>query len=223
MTERKRGRPPGPRIRTVKPEMAQDERFAKVSIAAELLFRNLISMADDEGRFAAAINGIIGFAFPYREDITPAKVRKMLRDLEGQKLVLMYEHDGMPYGVVRNFGRHQSIQKATWSRLPAPPDPKLVAANIPEALRDEATSSRTNTGEIREPVRDCSDLPHTRAHASASAQLPAPSSSSTTPKTEDQQRGAREHGKVDPLIAPTDTPPELAARIDPVLAILQQV
>jgi hypothetical protein len=203
--------------------MPQDERIAKLSIPAELLFVRLISMADDEGRFRAAVNGIIGFAFPDREDVTQAKVKRWLREIEAQELIVVYEHDGVRYGVVRNFGRHQSIQKATWSRLPAPPDAEIVAANVPEALRDDPNSSPTNTREIREPVQDRSDPPHTDAHASASAQLPAPSSSSTRPKTEDQQRGGREHGKVDPLIVPTDMSPELAARVDPVLAILQRV
>lgn len=221
MTERKRGRPPGPRIRTIKPEMPQDDGVAKLSVTAELLFVRLISMADDEGRFEAPVNKIIGFAFPHREAITPAKVRKMLHEIETQKMILRYEVDGLPYGVVRHFRRHQAIQKPTPSRLPEPPDREIVDANAPVS---SSNYSRTNTGEIQEPVQDHSGLPHAGAGAGASAPLPLPSSSSSTSTTEDnQQRGARENGKTDPLLVPTDMPVALASMVDPVLAILRQV
>lgn len=223
MTERKRGRPPGPRIRSIKPEMPQDERIAKLSIPAELLFVRLISMADDEGRFRAAVNGIIGFAFPDREDVTQAKVRRWLREIEAQELVLIYTHDGARFGAVRNFRKHQQINKATPSRLPEPPDAEIAAANaIPD---DEVNSSCTNTGVLPDPVPEYSGPPHTGARAPARAPIQDPSSSSSSTTTEGQQRGAREHGRVDQLTPPRELAamPDVAARLDPVLAVLAAV
>src|SRR5215212_2057637 len=224
MTERKRGRPPGPRIRSIKPEMPQDERIAKLSIPAELLFVRLISMADDEGRFRAAVNGIIGFAFPDREDVTQAKVRRWLRDIEAQELVLVYEHDGARFGVVRNFRKHQQINKATPSRLPQPPDAEIVAANA--ISDDEVNSSCTNTAVLPGPVPEYSGRPHAGARAGARAPIQDPSSSSSSATTTNsQQRGAREHGRVDQLTPPRELAqlPDVAARLDPVLAILAAV
>jgi hypothetical protein len=225
MTERRRGRPPGPRIRSIKPEMPQDERIAKLSIPAELLFVRLISMADDEGRFRAAVNGIIGFAFPDREDVTQAKVRRWLREIEAQELVLLYAHDGGRYGVVRNFRKHQQINKATPSRLPEPPDAEIVAANaIPPEV---GNSSGTNTGVVPDAEPEYSDSSHAGARAGARAPIPDPRSSScsSTTKKDSQQRGAREHGKVDQLTPPRELAamPEVASRLDPVLTVLVAV
>jgi len=178
-------------------------------------------MADDEGRFRAAVNGIIGFAFPDREDVTQAKVRRWLGEIETQKLILVYEHDGARFGVVRNFRRHQAIHKPTPSRLPEPPDPEVVAANAPVP----SNSSGSNTGVVPDADTDYSDLPHVRAHAGARAPIQDPSSSSSATTTDSQQRGAHEHGRVDQLTPPRELAavPELAARLDPVLAVLAAV
>jgi hypothetical protein len=129
VTAKKRGRPPGPRIRTIKPEMPEDERVGgRLSVTAELLFVRLISMADDEGRFQASTSRVVGFAFPHRE-MAPAKVRRLLREIEAQGLILLYRHEQMPYGVVVNFRKHQNITRPTASSLPPCPVEEVTRAN----------------------------------------------------------------------------------------------
>lgn len=221
MSAKKRGRPPGPRIRTIKPEMPQDERVGgRLSVSGELLFVRLISYADDEGRFRASAGGILGFAFPHREDVTPARVKRLLRDIEKQGLVRLYEHDGMAYGVVVNFRRHQHITRPTPSALPACPDVSITEANgIPDDdKRDQLTdSSVSNTRADTE----CSS-PLTRVGAPVPDPVPVPSSS-TEPLKGKRGSGARAAGKVDQLVPPRDLPVEIADRLDPVLAILADV
>lgn len=177
MTTKKRGRPPGPRIRTIKPEMPEDERVGgRLSVTAELLFVRLISMADDEGRFQASASRVVGFAFPHRE-MAPAKVRRLLKEIEGQGLILLYRHDQMPYGVVVNFRKHQQINKPTPSSLPPCPDAGITEANaipadeMPDSLPDY---SRSNPGAIP----DASD--HSPR---VGAQVPVPDPSPGSPST----------------------------------------
>lgn len=54
-----------PRIRTLKPELWQNEKVGDLSHGARLLFVGLITMADDEGRFRARPSVILGHVFPY--------------------------------------------------------------------------------------------------------------------------------------------------------------
>lgn len=218
MTQKKRGRPPGaPRIRTIKPEMPEDERVGgRLSVTAELLFVRLISMADDEGRFQASSSRVVGFAFPHRE-MAPAKVRRLLKEIEAQGLILLYSHDQMPYGVVVNFRKHQQINKPTPSSLPACPDGEVTRANAipPDELPGSLPEySRSNTGARREYSQ-----PSPRVGAAVPDPVPLPSAVSA-PKKEKRGSGGRAAGVVDQLVPPQELPTEIADRLDPVLAIL---
>lgn len=133
-----------PRIRTVKPEHAQDERVGRLSRDARLLFfTGLVTMADDEGRLRAMPALIIGHVFPYDADVTSAKLRKWLDEIEREGMIVRYEHQGTPYIAIRRWKRHQRIDRPAESTLPAPPDPGLVAENSTNDRRmiDEASSS----------------------------------------------------------------------------------
>ena len=66
------------RIRTVKPEMAQDEDLASCSIEAQLLAIRLLNFADDEGFFKAHPALIKAACFPL---IDYLNIPVMLREL----------------------------------------------------------------------------------------------------------------------------------------------
>jgi hypothetical protein len=110
-----------PRIRTIKPESWQDEKIGALCHHARLLRIVLMTMADDDGRFRALPTLIIGHGYPYDDDVTPAKVRKWLAEIERVGLVVLYSVDGVPYGELPNWRKHQVINKATPSELPPPP------------------------------------------------------------------------------------------------------
>lgn len=108
-----------PRIRSVKPEIWQDEKIGRLTRDARLLFIGLITLADDDGRFRALPSMILGHCFPYDQD-AHRKLVGWMDELIGQELVLVYSHDGMPYGQIPNWSSHQRINRKTDSVLPEP-------------------------------------------------------------------------------------------------------
>lgn len=125
-----------PRIRTLKPEMWQDERIGSLSRDARLLLVGLITMADDEGRLRAMPSLICGHCFPYDQD-APRKVARWLEELTATGLLLAYEDGGVQYAAFRHWRRHQRVNRATPSVLPAPDDACVVADN---AVIEEAAA-----------------------------------------------------------------------------------
>lgn len=108
-----------PRIRSLKPEMWQDEKVGRLSLGARLLFVGLISLADDEGRFRALPVVMLAHVFPY----DPGAVRKLdawTDELLGEGLIALYSADGTRYGLLPGFTEHQRINRPTPSELPAP-------------------------------------------------------------------------------------------------------
>lgn len=99
------------RIRTVKPEIRDDVKLAKVSRDARLTFVYLITAADDDGLVLAAPRKLVGDLFPHDEDITPAMVRAWCDELAAIGAVRWREtKDGQPVIQICNWDRHQNIK-----------------------------------------------------------------------------------------------------------------
>lgn len=139
----RRGRPPGPRIRTLKPEVHQHERIGRLSDKARLLFFGLVTLADDEGRFRALPSVVLGHVFPYDAAVTPARLAKLLAEVEASGTLLLYAVDGVPYGAFRNWRDHQRIDKPTPSELPPPPDAAVAARNRADGERGDFLRERS--------------------------------------------------------------------------------
>lgn len=129
-----------PRIRTVKPELPEDEKLGRVSREARLAFLLLITRADDHGRFRAAPALLRGLLFPYDDDVTAKEVDVWVGELVEQGMVRLYEQGGERFGVLVNWGKHQRVDNAAKSLLPSPPDPDSVPAaeTLGEPRRDSA-------------------------------------------------------------------------------------
>ena len=109
------------RIRTIKPEFWGSPDVARLSRDARLLLIGLFSMADDDGRFLASPNAIIGHVYPNDENVTAAQVRKWLNECsERDEPVHLYEAEGIRYGCMPNWHKHQRINRYTASRMPEP-------------------------------------------------------------------------------------------------------
>lgn len=130
-----------PRIRSLKPEMGQDEKFGQLSRDSRLLFIGLISLADDEGRFRALPSVILGHWYPYDLD-AHRKLTGWLDELAAKRMVVLYTADGVPYGWLPGW-HHQRINRKTPSLLPAPP----VALSDHGVISE---SSLNGHGEIRD-------------------------------------------------------------------------
>lgn len=104
------------RIRTIKPEFWRDEALASVSPEACLLALGLLNHCDDEGYFNANPKLVESDIFPLRE--LKSKTTVLLQELcKIGYLVVFQGSDGKTYGCIKNFHKHQVINKKTPSKI----------------------------------------------------------------------------------------------------------
>jgi hypothetical protein len=111
-----------PRIRSIKPDLWNDEALGGCSPLAILLFFGLITQADDEGRLRAHPARIKSAVLPFREDVTIKAVGAALEELHAAGVAVLYSIGGERYAALPAWKRHQRIDRPTKSDLPAPPD-----------------------------------------------------------------------------------------------------
>jgi hypothetical protein len=142
---------PMARIRTIKPEMWKDDRFIDLSSdTARLFFIGLLNHVDDEGRAPYSPREIRREIFPDRVDLD---VAPLLDELAHIGLAILYSVDGKRYLAIRNFGKHQRIDRKTLSKIPAPPDHLLPQ------LDEHSTSEQRALDESSTGPRDAVDEP----------------------------------------------------------------
>lgn len=162
-----------PRIRTIKPELWQDERVGKLSRDARLLLVALVTMADDEGRIRALPAAIIGHAYAYDRD-APRKLPAWIAEIVASGQIVEYEDSGVPYLAFRHWKRHQRINRATASTLPAPPDHRIVVDN---AVKPHDSFSEDSVNAHRGIGADRSGSENGSSNASEGSSLEAAGSS----------------------------------------------
>lgn len=117
------------RIRTIKPSFWA--ACGHMTRDARLLAVGLISMADDEGRFVATQQAILGYVFPLDIDVTSKRLSAWLSEVTEKRpsadrpLVELYEVDAVPYGWFPKYKKHQRINRPQPSALPPPPADSL--------------------------------------------------------------------------------------------------
>lgn len=202
-----------PRIRTIKPEMWEDERIGELPRDARLLLVGLITMADDEGRLRAKPSLIIGHCFPWDDDVTAAKLERWLGAIEYAGIVLRYEHDGKPYIAFRHWRRHQKVNRATASLLPEPPDATILTDN-----------SMSDHGALHEDSVNGHGAVTDRSSPPAQARGSAPvRSTDNDEEEEDDETRARRTRTVDQDQPPDSLNAELADRVPSVLDVLTRI
>lgn len=130
------------RIRSIKPEFCTSQSVGRLSRPARLFFLELLTEADDEGRFIDAPKRLAGDLFPWDDDVGPADVEGWLDELVDEAIVVRYATESGRFGAFVNWSRHQQISHRSASRLPAPSDfatsdevEKSVSGEAPESLR----------------------------------------------------------------------------------------
>jgi hypothetical protein len=139
-----------PRIRTIKPEFPQSEVVGKLSREARLLFLQLFTLVDDEGRARAAPRMLASLLYPYDEDAADG-IDGWLDELAVHGLVRRYAVNEARYLAIVHWNELQKIDRPTPSRLPPPPGSE-DAARSREASRalapdQEEESEREVDGE----------------------------------------------------------------------------
>lgn len=124
------------RKRMIDPEFWSDEEIGQWSHSARLFYIGLWNFADDEGRFKAHPQLLKSQIFPYDLKINVEDLKK-----EINSKVQWYEVEGLQYGYLRNFNKHQRIDKPQESKLPIPPPfqdhSENVLGTVPPKRREE--------------------------------------------------------------------------------------
>lgn len=122
------------RIRSIKPEWIEDERFNACSDAAIRLAKVFYALVDDDGRCKASVRalGLAGWKFCDRVADKTAHAAEAARELVECGWLVGYQVGGEQFWSVRTFSRHQRISHYTASKLPAPPESSGALASPPE-------------------------------------------------------------------------------------------
>lgn len=159
------------RIRSIKPGFFTSEDVSVLPLRARLTWIGLWTHCDDQGRAKDNLRLIKAAIWPL-DDVSLRDIEDDLETLAARGRIVRYEADGKRYLAVTNFRDHQSPNKPTPSKLPAPPegpapaeqcaseprgtdrrqDPDTTTGGLPEDSR-RATSGRGEEGRGREGTR----------------------------------------------------------------------
>lgn len=105
------------RIRTIKPEFWTDERLTECSLSARLLFIGMLNFADDNGNLQRSAKRIKMQVFPADSiDCEP-----LIIELITHGLLTEYSVSEDKYLNIKNFKKHQIINRPSKSVIPQPP------------------------------------------------------------------------------------------------------
>lgn len=104
------------RIRTVKPELLDDEKVSRLSHAAFRLFLGVILLADDHGNLRGALDFLQGRVF----HSTSADVAAALAELIEAGLVRPYLVRQQAFLAVTGWAKHQKITRPSKAHIPGP-------------------------------------------------------------------------------------------------------
>lgn len=107
------------RIRSIKPEILEDEVTAGLGHVAFRLFIGFICLADDYGRLRADPRYLVAQVL-WARTCPLDEFKGALAELE--PLVLFYEVGGQKYAEIRNWSKHQKVQHPGKPRVPPPPE-----------------------------------------------------------------------------------------------------
>ena len=113
------------RKRMISPEFWTDEKIGLMPTEARLLFMGLISNADDEGRLPGNTLLVKSMIFPY-DSYSANKTEEWLKTLCQSQVIIRYQVNSQTYIQVVNFLKHQTINKATESKIPPPTETLIV-------------------------------------------------------------------------------------------------
>lgn len=144
-----------PRIRSIKPEIHQDEVIGLLSDSGFRLFVGLITLADDLGRLKGDPTLIGAQIWPYRPK-TAEQTDELLAELEQGGLIARYAHAGRQFVALTSWEKHQRIDNAGKTEIPSPEDAdghlSTVRGDSPRAAasrRDSPLDQGEDQGEER--------------------------------------------------------------------------
>lgn len=145
------------RIRTLKPEIIEDEKVSSLSDTGFRLFTSMITLADDHGNVRADVRWLQAMIWWAHSE--PPNVLLALVELTRSSLIDVYGVRGGTYAHLRGWEKHQRIDNAGKNRVPLPNDADAKPIQVDhEALEVESPKSSANFGEkpldLRPPTSD---------------------------------------------------------------------
>jgi len=153
------------RIRSIKPELLEDERTSALDDPAWRLFVSLWLLADDHGNARAGLRYLAAMVW---QD-TGRDVASALGSLVDNSLVSLYEVNGQPYLHIMGWSKHQRIDNAGKPRVPLPPAFQCVTGELAEDLGESPRPSE----KFRDPPLDLRPTTPTNDHEQQEAGLKA--------------------------------------------------
>ncbi len=155
------------RIRSIKPEWLEDEALLCCSSDARVLSVALVLLADDYGNGRGADFFLAAQVFPGKE---LRLTRDALAELQSMRFVLMYQADGQTYFSIRNWAKHQKVDKPGRPRVPGPElnddsDRPVVRIKTAYFIR-ASTTGLIKIGESIDPINRLTELAATSPEAS---------------------------------------------------------
>jgi len=109
------------RLRVIKPEFWDDEKLATISRDARLTFIGIWNNADDYGVVKGHTLWLKNNIYPY-DDIKNQTFQGWLSELESIRVVTPFTVNDEKYYYIKNFLKHQTINRPSQTRNPNPPD-----------------------------------------------------------------------------------------------------
>lgn len=119
------------RIRSLHPTFARSPSMRRVSRDARLLFVQLWTIVDDQGRTPAEPDDLVAVLYPSDFD-AERYMQLWLDELEAEGCIERYDVEGIDYLRVIHWHKHQQISHPTQSRLPPSPNEWPPDSGIPE-------------------------------------------------------------------------------------------
>lgn len=109
------------RSRMIKPEFWDDEKLCRISRDARLTFIGLWTNSDDYGVVKGHPAWLKSQIFPY-DDIKIQTFMVWIKELEDLRIIFPFTDNSENYIYIKNFDKHQVINRKSKSRNPTPPD-----------------------------------------------------------------------------------------------------
>lgn len=179
------------RIRTIKPELLEDQRVAALSDRAFRLFIAAILTADDHGNLRAESRQVKGSVFWGRDEVTPEDVSGGLTELYACGLLRGYEVRDQRYAHIAGWDKHQRMDNAGKPRVPTPQEAFAATAEVAAATTGGPAAGRM--GSPPDPPRTSANLrePPRTAASRAPADTRLPTSDLRPPTTTPSESPAR--------------------------------
>ncbi len=140
------------RIRSIKPELIEDEKIANLSDAAWRLFVSTWLIADDYGNARAGDRFLASQV--WQDTGQTKKAKNALVELVTAGRIHVYEVEGERYLSVPRWSRHQRVDNAGKPRVPGPPADVLESSRRFAETRGESPLGSGLTTDPRPPTDD---------------------------------------------------------------------